>query len=91
MFRRLYFVAIVPALLILLMAGAAQARPLAVQAVPSGLLTQVWQWAKNGMASVGIKAGGEMDPNGHTTYKPSPRLPRSGGAPGGDLGPGEGR
>jgi hypothetical protein len=72
MSRRLRFFAVVPALLILLTAGAVQARPLSLQAPPEGLLTQVWHWAKCGLAPVGIKAGGEMDPNGNHTHGPLP-------------------
>jgi hypothetical protein len=72
MSRRLRFFAVVPALLILLTAGAVQARPLSLPAPPEGLLTQVWHWAKCDLASVGIKAGGEMDPNGHTIHGPLP-------------------
>jgi len=79
MFRRLCSVAVIPALLILLTTGAVQARPLNVQAPPAGLLTQVWQWAKCGLASVGIKAGGEMDPNGQHTHGPLPPPSKSKG------------
>jgi hypothetical protein len=91
MFRKLSSVAVVPALLILLTAGAVQARPLNEQAPPAGLLTQIWQWAKCGVASVGIKAGGEMDPNGHTTHWPLPQPPRREGIQRGAQGPGEAR
>jgi hypothetical protein len=76
MYRRLHFVA-VPALLILLTAGAVQARPLHVQAPPASLWTQIWQWTGYGLMPVGIKAGGEMDPNGHTIHEPLPPPQRS--------------
>jgi hypothetical protein len=87
MFRKLRFIAAVPALLILLTAGAVQARPLTVSGAPDGLLAQAWQWAKSGLASVGIKAGGEMDPHGNHTRGPLPQTPggslrRGAGSPG---------
>jgi hypothetical protein len=89
MSRKLCSLAVVPALLILLTAGAVQARPLNAQAPPEGLLTQVWQWAKCGLAPAGIKAGGEMDPNGHSTHGPLPPPARRGGR--GAQRPGEAR
>lgn len=69
MFRRLPSIVIVPALLILLTAGAVQARPLHPQTPPAGLLTQVWQ----ALSSTGlwIKEGLGMDPNGNSN-KPRP-------------------
>ncbi|HSU82903.1 MAG TPA: hypothetical protein VLR69_10815, partial [Thermoanaerobaculia bacterium] len=64
MFRRLCSVAVVPALLILLTAGAVQARPLTAQAPPAGLLTHAWQGFGLSWAGVWIKEGEGMDPNG---------------------------
>ncbi len=91
MFRRMYSVVAVPALLILLTTGAVQARPLTAPASPAGLLTQVWQWAKSGLGSVGIKMGPEIDPNGNHTHKPPTQLPGGRGALRGAPGSGEAR
>lgn len=72
MYRRLCFIAVVPALLILLTAGAVQARPLHPQAPPA-LLTQVWQALGSVWTGLWIKEGLGMDPNGGTLHGPVPR------------------
>jgi hypothetical protein len=79
MYRKLCSVAVVPALLILLTAGAVQARPLTVQAPPAGLLTQIWQGLALSWAGVWIKEGGGMDPNGVTPHS-AVMAPRGRGA-----------
>ncbi|HEY2294684.1 MAG TPA: hypothetical protein VGM86_28620 [Thermoanaerobaculia bacterium] len=58
-----------PALLILLTASAAQARPLHVQAPPAGLLTQVWQALSSSWVGTWAKDGVGLDPNGNNTYR----------------------
>jgi hypothetical protein len=78
MSRKLHFVA-VPALLILLTAGAVQARPLTAQAPPEGLLTQVWQLLSQHWTGTRIKEGVGMDPNGGTPHS-SVVTPRGMGA-----------
>ena len=79
MFRRLCFLAVVPALLILLTAGAVQARPLTVQAPPAGLLTQIWQLLSRQWSGTWTKEGGGMDPNGVTPHS-AVMAPRGRGA-----------
>jgi hypothetical protein len=78
MSRRLCSVAVFPVLLILLTAGAAQARPLKPQA-PAGLLTQVWQLLSQHWTGTWVKEGVGMDPNGGTPYS-SVVTPRGMGA-----------
>ena len=68
MFRRLRSIVAVPALLILLTAGAVQARPLHTQAPPAGLLSQAWQWLSRQWTGSWIKEGAGMDPNGVTPH-----------------------
>jgi hypothetical protein len=70
MYRKLCSAAVVPALLVLLTAGAVQARPLDPQAPPAGLLTQVWQALGSVWTGLWIKEGGGMDPNGVTPHRP---------------------
>lgn len=69
MFRKLCSVLAVPALLVLLTAGAVQARPLKPQA-PAGLLTQVWQSLSSSWTGIWAKDGVGLDPNGNKTYRP---------------------
>ena len=78
--RRLRSVA-VPALLILLTAGATQARPLHVQAPPASLWTQIWQEWSATWSGGWIKEGPGMDPNGTQPHAPVSRLMRRGGQP----------
>jgi len=71
--------------LLILAAGAAQARPLAVRPAPAGFFDSLWEWvswylpawneAGSDMDPDGLKAGGEMDPNGSRLQVPS--LPTS--------------
>ena len=63
MYRRLHFFA-VPALLILLTAGAVQARPLHARVPPPPLWSQVWQSLSASWTGLWIKEGPGMDPNG---------------------------
>jgi hypothetical protein len=49
--------------LLVLAAGAVQARPLAVRSAPAGFLEGIWQWALAHLPSW-TKAGSDMDPNG---------------------------
>ncbi len=81
MFRKLCSVAVIPALLFLLTAGAVQARPLHKQAPPAGLLTQVWQGLSSSWAGAWIKEGAGMDPNGNKPHGPSLRPPGRGDHP----------
>ncbi len=69
MFRRMHSVVAVPALLILLTAGAVQARPLKAQALTAGLLPQAWQLLSQ-WTGIGTKDGVGMDPNGNKRYRP---------------------
>jgi hypothetical protein len=55
------------ALLVLLSAGAAHARP---PAIPSVSFESLWQWVASGWASLWAKEGGEMDPDGLVTPPP---------------------
>ena len=60
--------------LLVLAAGAAQARSFAVRPAPAGFFDSIWEWVssylpvwnKEGgtMDPDGLKAGGDMDPNG---------------------------
>jgi hypothetical protein len=86
MFRKLCSAVVVPVLLILLTAGAVQARPLQAQVSPAGLLTQAWQALSSAWTGLWIKEGLGMDPNGGTPHgpvlrplmrgeRPSPALP----------------
>lgn len=61
--------------LLVLAAGAVQARPLAVHSAPAGFLDGIWQWV---LAHVPdwAKEGGTMDPNGAPQSVPAP-LPTS--------------
>lgn len=77
MFRRMRFVVAVSALLILLTAGAVQARPLNAPAPAAGLLTQVWQSLISSWAGVWAKDGVGLDPNGSKAHGPG--LPSSAG------------
>ena len=71
--------------LLVLAAGAAQARPLAVRPAPVGFFDSLWEWvspylpawnkAGGTMDPDGLKAGGEMDPDGSRLQVPS--LPTS--------------
>jgi hypothetical protein len=49
--------------LLVLAAGAVQARPLAVHSAPAGFLEGIWQWVLAHVPSW-AKSGGMMDPNG---------------------------
>lgn len=80
MYRRLRSV-VVPALLILLTASAAQARPLHVQAPPASLWAQVWQGWSAAWSGGWIKEGPGMDPNGSTPHQPMLRSPVRGDHP----------
>ena len=80
MYRRLHFVA-VPALLILLTAGAVQARPLHARALPAPLWSQVWQSLSASWTGLWIKEGPGMDPNGNQPHAPVQSLPRKGDKP----------
>lgn len=71
MFRRLLSVAAVPALLILLTAGAARARPLHAQAPPASLWSQVWQLTSWQWTGIWIKEAEGMDPNGTRSQGPT--------------------
>ena len=71
MFRRLSSFVAVPALLILLTAGAVQARPLTVSAAPDGLLAQAWQLLSRPWTGTWIKEGIGADPNGGTPHSPA--------------------
>jgi hypothetical protein len=81
MYRRLCSVAVVPALLILLTAGAVQARPLNIQAPPAGLWTQVWQLLSRQWAGTWTKEGEGMDPNGLKPHSSIVMLRGRGGHP----------
>lgn len=70
--RRLRSVVAAPVFLILV-----QAHPLTPSESSAGLLTQFWHWAAHGLAPAGVKAGGEMDPNGHTIHGRLPPPQRS--------------
>jgi hypothetical protein len=52
------------ALLLLLSAGAAHARPSGTVRVSAVSFEGLWQWVVSGWASLWAKAGGEMDPDG---------------------------
>jgi hypothetical protein len=65
----MYFAVAVPALLILLTAGAAQARPLKALSSSAGLLTQAWQLLGQ-WTGIGTKDGVGMDPNGNKIDRP---------------------
>ncbi len=52
------------ALLLLLSAGAAHARPPGVAKLPAVSFESLWQWVVSGWASLWAKAGSEMDPDG---------------------------
>jgi len=69
MFRKLLFV-VAPAFLLLLTAGAVQARPLAAHTGAMTGLQELWHW----VASLGpeslMKEGGAMDPNGQKQHGP---------------------
>ena len=66
MSRKLSSIVAVLAFMVLLAAGAAQARPLAAPAASaSGLFQQIWQWVGSGPFPIAAKAGAEMDPNGN--------------------------
>jgi hypothetical protein len=70
MFLKFRYVVAALAVLSLLMSGAVQARPLAAHPeAPSSFLQEVWQWAVSSLASIGVKAGGEMDPNGNKAQR----------------------
>lgn len=79
MYRKLHFVA-VPALLILLTAGAVQARPLRAQAPPASLWTQVWQGLSSTWTGLWSKEGPGIDPSG-TPHSSVQRLPMRGDRP----------
>ncbi len=81
MFRKLCSVAVIPALLFLLTAGAVQARPLHKQAPPAGLLTQVWQGLSVAWTGLWLKEGLGMDPNGGKPHGPVPRPSMKGERP----------
>jgi len=49
--------------LLVLAAGAVQARPLAVRSAPAGFFEALWQWVLTHTPSW-AKAGSDMDPNG---------------------------
>jgi hypothetical protein len=49
--------------LLVLAAGAVQARPLAVRSAPAGFLDGIWQWVLTHVPGW-AKEGGTMDPNG---------------------------
>ena len=49
--------------LLVLAAGAVQARPLAVRSAPAGFFEALWQWVIS-YAPSWAKEGGTMDPNG---------------------------
>jgi len=80
MSRRLHFV-VVPALLVLLTAGATQARPLHVQAPAASLWAQVWQAWSAVWTGGWIKEGPGMDPNGGTPHQPILHPPMRGDHP----------
>jgi len=72
MYRKLRSVVAVPLFLVFVQV------PLSAPSESSaGLLTQFWHWATHSLESIGAKAGGEMDPNGHTTHGPLPPPQRS--------------
>ncbi len=52
------------ALLLLLSAGAAHARPFGAVRVPAVSFEGLWQWVASGWASLWAKEGSEMDPDG---------------------------
>ncbi len=70
MFRKLRFVVAVPALLILLTAGAVQARPITVSGASDGLLIQAWQLVSRHWTGTWIKEAEGMDPNGVKPHSP---------------------
>jgi hypothetical protein len=80
MFRKLYSVVAVIAVLSLLTGGAVQARPLAAcPAAPAGLFQELYHWVASGLGSIGEKEGGAMDPNGNKHYS-APSISRAHGA-----------
>lgn len=52
------------ALLLLLSAGTAHARPAGAVRMPAVSFEGFWQWVASGWASLWAKAGSEMDPDG---------------------------
>ncbi len=68
MFRKLFSVVAVLAVLPLLTAGAVQARPLAAHPAAPAVLQELWQWVTSGSE----KEGAGMDPNGQKSYHPRP-------------------
>lgn len=69
--------------LLVLAAGAVQARPLAVRSAPAGFLEVLWHWVAPVLPSW-VKAGGDMDPNG---AHPNPLTPLPTADSGGAMDP----
>lgn len=69
--------------LLVLAAGAVQARPLAVRSAPAGFLEGIWQWLTSYVPGW-AKSGGAMDPDG---ARPSPLTPPSTSDSGGMMDP----
>ena len=66
--------------LLVLAAGAVQARPLAVRSAPAGFFEALWQWLAP-YVPTWAKEGSSMDPNGtHPSFLAPPPTTDSGGA-----------
>jgi hypothetical protein len=59
------------ALLLLLSAGAAHARPPGIAKIPAVSFESLWQRVVSGWASLWAKEGGEMDPDGLVNPRPA--------------------
>jgi hypothetical protein len=80
MYRKLHSIA-VPVLLILLTAGAVQARPLRARATPSSVWAEVWQLPIWQWIGIQAKEGEGMDPNGNKSQGPASTTQRRGSHP----------
>jgi len=69
--------------LLVLAAGAVQARPLAVRSAPAGFFEALWQWVISYVPSW-AKSGSSMDPDG---TRPNVLTPPSTSDAGGDMDP----
>lgn len=74
MFRKFPFV-VAPAFLLLLTAGAVQARPLAAHTGALAGLQELWHWVTSVGPESLAKEGPGMDPNGIKTHGPNPGYP----------------
>lgn len=64
MSRKMISVAAVLALLSILTAGAAEARPLAAGPSAGAFVQELWAWAASGLVPIPVKDGSAADPNG---------------------------